>query len=323
MGTVSSTECNSYCISYGSNTPVTIGKGDYFCSPPPAPYPLTIKIEILDTLSFKITIFQLIEQTFICKFVKDGNKLILVLTSDLKGIIVTNASDHNPKINIQLTEGDEPNYDLYRPGDNYLLTLSNLNCGYVSGVNRAQCYFTRIPRGGINTTLSSGSTQRVSNTADIPEININAQTTLDGSDIGDAVFTIYDQFTYYNTDKIPDNICPPEQTSDIKTTVFRECCVNMGSVVKGHGVTLWDKLNYLFNEGDIKEPNVYVFYQNMALYGMSKYILSRLLYSKFNINYLLGKYNDRFLKKLSTSRFCKFIGYFEANDYNKYFLYSR
>ncbi len=58
---------------------------------------------------------------------------------------------------------------------------------------------------------------------------------------------------------------------------------------------------------------------------MIKYILSRLLYGKFNINYLLGKYNDKFLTKLSTSRFCYFMSFFESepyNHYNNYFLYD-
>lgn len=55
---------------------------------------------------------------------------------------------------------------------------------------------------------------------------------------------------------------------------------------------------------------------------MAKYILSRLLYCKFNIKYLLGKYNNTFLLDLNMSRFCAFTTFFEENNYNKYFLFS-
>jgi hypothetical protein len=159
-------------------------------------------------------------------------------------------------------------------------------------------------------------------TVTIPRIQIEAQTKITGSDIGDAVFTIYDEFTYYNRQKIPDNTCQPRQTSNVKQTIFRECCPYMISVVRGEGNTLWKKLQYLFDNENTGLPNVYIFYQNIALYGMTKYILSRLLYGKFNINYLLGKYNEKFLNNLSTSRFCAFTKYFDQNDYNKYFMFE-
>ena len=63
----------------------------------------------------------------------------------------------------------------------------------------------------------------------------------------------------------------------------------------------------------------------LIFYAMSKYIFSRILYGKFNINYLLGKYNKRFLRDLGKSRFCGAMELYldcksSSYGYNKYFL---
>ena len=64
---------------------------------------------------------------------------------------------------------------------------------------------------------------------------------------------------------------------------------------------------------------------------MTRYILSRILYGKFCIDYLLEKYYKQFIKDLGRSRFCRFIEFFEdctdPNNnfvvYEKYFLYDK
>ena len=58
---------------------------------------------------------------------------------------------------------------------------------------------------------------------------------------------------------------------------------------------------------------------------MVKYILARVLYGYFNINFLLWKYNKRFLKDLSRSRFCNSVQFFQQPqfaDYQNYFKYN-
>jgi hypothetical protein len=217
----------------------------------------------------------------------------------------------------------------YIAGDEYHVNFQDNRCPDIA----ASAQYFRKENGKLVNNLSSNKVLfpnsklgGQNNSDNIPQILINAQTTLNGSDIGDAVFTIYDEFQYYDY-IIPNNNCPPEQIppQNIKQTLFRECCPYMVSVVKGTGETLLEKLEYLFNKGLVNLPNIYVFYEDIVLYGMAKYILSRLLFGKFNINYLLGKYNDKFLKKLSTSRFCKFTAFFESepyNHYNDYFLYN-
>ena len=167
----------------------------------------------------------------------------------------------------------------------------------------------------------------------IPQINITAQTTIDGSDVGDAIFTIFDEFDYYNSKHhpIPENNCMIRyiKLDEVKETAFRQCCPYMVSVIRGKGKTFLDRILSIYNKlGEVKiGVSLRLFYQYVVLYGLSKYILSRLLYGDFNIDYLLGKYNEKFLEDLGNSRFCGFIEFFEdcespVRGYNKYFKFD-
>jgi len=58
---------------------------------------------------------------------------------------------------------------------------------------------------------------------------------------------------------------------------------------------------------------------------MLKYILARIMYDEFNINYIKNKYNAKFLRDLSNTRFCNFLFDFTNPNsnifgYEKYFL---
>ena len=165
----------------------------------------------------------------------------------------------------------------------------------------------------------------------VPQINITGQTTIDGSDVGDAIFTILDEFSYYKHDNpIPENNCMIRYINrdDVKETEFRQCCPYIVSVLRGKGKTLYDRALSIYNklgEAKIGVPFI-TFYRYIILYGMAKYILSKLLYGDFNIDYLLGKYNEKFLEDLGNSRFCGFIEFFKdcespVRGYNKYFKY--
>jgi hypothetical protein len=105
--------------------------------------------------------------------------------------------------------------------------------------------------------------------------------------------------------------------------MLRVCSAKMISVVKGQGKTLYCKADFIWMT---LNPTTYLttFYERLIKYGMLKFILSRLLYGDFNINYLLGKYNDKFLANLGRSRFCAFIQNFndcqsDIYGYNQYF----
>lgn len=185
------------------------------------------------------------------------------------------------------TNGTHLPLSTYVVSDNYLLYLLDGDCGPFA----ASCKFTRPSKVIVDSNLivpiplivNISSNQLTT----IPRIRVEAQTKMNGSYISDVVFTIYDEFTYYNSGKIYDNTCKSRNILDPKITIFRECCPYIVSVVSGKGVTLWDKIRYLCHQETTGSPNVYIFYENMMLYGMAKYILARLLWGKFRINYLL------------------------------------
>ena len=70
-------------------------------------------------------------------------------------------------------------------------------------------------------------------------------------------------------------------------------------------------------------PSFNAFYENIIIYGMVRYVLARILYGNFDINYLLGKYYDKLLKDLNNSRFCWVVDFFFLNPENPTFNYGR
>lgn len=181
----------------------------------------------------------------------------------------------------------------------------------------------------------------------VPTIFLTGQTLVDGSDMGDIIFTVGDDRTYYETKPLMGTVCgnyfiPSDQ---IQNTIYRKHCPKMVTVVKGNGETLYDKLLFIYNSmsSEIGQkhhrvfnpqnlrflgPSFADFYQNIIIYGMVRYVLARILYGDFNINYLLGKYYDKLLKDLNDSRFCWMVDFFFLNPenpiygYNKFFKYG-
>lgn len=43
---------------------------------------------------------------------------------------------------------------------------------------------------------------------------------------------------------------------------------------------------------------------------MTKYLLSRIMYGRFNIKFILNEYNTKFIKDLKNTRFCKYVDLF-------------
>lgn len=161
---------------------------------------------------------------------------------------------------------------------------------------------------------------------EVPIINIVGQTKYNGSDLGDVTFTILDQYQYdcYQP-TLTCKKCKPHyfKASKLKTTQFQQCCPMIVSVVKGCGDTLFDKLQTLYTKQQL--PITFdEFYERIFLYSMTKYLLARILYGDFNIDYLLRKYNKQFLKDLKHSRFCGGLVFFLDPQsivfgYNQYF----
>lgn len=135
-------------------------------------------------------------------------------------------------------------------------------------------------------------------------ILINSQTLIDGSDIGNTVF------------KITNN----------NTKIYEKNCILIASVLKGEGKTAAEKVENIYLTNDLP-VNFYDFGYNMIKYSILRYILSKLLYDNFDINYLLRSYYEDFLKDLKYSQYSNYLNYFigynaEFKEYYKYFLYN-
>lgn len=219
----------------------------------------------------------------------------------------------------------------FQDGDTYVIDMiSCCNAGTLSA--GATVTFSRKLGVTINETPCDVSTNPDCNTVRIPCLNIQGQTLIDGRDIGDMKFTIKDEVLYYDNkgiscDKNKCQLLFLEKTK-LQTTTLIKCCLMIVSVVRGKGTTLSEKVNYLYNNCNINqnitEPQ---FYTNIIRYAMVRYILSYILYGKFSIHYLLGKYYEKFITDLGRSRFCRFVEFFKSCDnpidnvvgYDKYF----
>lgn len=159
---------------------------------------------------------------------------------------------------------------------------------------------------------------------EVPEVLANIQTTIDGSDINQAIFTILDKYTYYEETPLIRKCSSNEMIRcETKETRFDKCCPFIVSVVRGKGETLQKKLEYIWTKypPDIRFEN---FYSNVIVFAMSRYIFARILYGCFSIDLILGRYYDEFLIDLGKSRFCRFVSFFTEGyikGYNKYIKY--
>jgi len=168
---------------------------------------------------------------------------------------------------------------LYKTEDKY--TVSPNNSFRVSS-NIDDFIYVNLYRDPRDSLVSTGNSVLLSNNLNqYPRIFIHSQTLIDGTDIGDTIFIV--EYENSNIDK------------------FEKSCPKVVSVLKGEGCTAVEKSNNIHK----LEPNnlTYLeFANNLIEYSMVRYFLSRLLYGKFNINYLLGKYYYKFLKDLTKSQ---------------------
>lgn len=162
----------------------------------------------------------------------------------------------------------------------------------------------------------------------IPSININFQSLIDGSDIGNTIFKITDDIEYYNhkTKQIfPSYNCKIISTNNPKITIFTKSCPLIVLILQGIGNTAWEKTRYLFINMITNVNDIYNFFINLVKFSMTKYLLSRIMYGKFNIKFVLNQYNSKFIKDLKNTRFCKYVDLFinpSSNifGYEQYFL---
>jgi hypothetical protein len=171
------------------------------------------------------------------------------------------------------------------------------------------------------------------NNVNVPIIFINGLLTPppNYSDIAYVEFTISDEFTYYKEEPLPcEDRCVVAYipANKVKETFLFRCCPFIVSVLKGKGRTAHEKALSIYNSmASSIGPSFFTFYLNLVLYSMSVYILSRILYGHFDINFVLRKHYDKFIKDLGNSRFCTFLQEFLDCDsvvfgYQRFFKYD-
>lgn len=110
---------------------------------------------------------------------------------------------------------------------------------------------------------------------------------------------------------------------------FRECCPFIVSVIRGEGCTLKQKAQNIYPGMDVIGISFTTFYNRLIAYHLwyaaLRLALLQALTGKFNIKYLLRKFDEIFIKKLTESRFCSFANIFlncesDIFGYNRYFL---
>jgi len=214
----------------------------------------------------------------------------------------------------------------YKPGDQYEFNLSTKGHPIITFL-RDNLFDELDKCPEIRPSRSLGTFNMSQNVVRVPLININFQSLIDGSDIGNTVFTIIDEFQYYKrTAPIkPNHNCQIIQTNNPRTTLFNKACPMIVSVMKGQGNTAWEKAEYFFNNGMANFSDIYNFFiEGLVRYSMLKYILARIMYGKFDINFIRNKYDEKFLRDLKNTRFCHFATEFtDPNSnifgYSKYF----
>jgi hypothetical protein len=217
--------------------------------------------------------------------------------------------------------------DAHKDGDIYSF-LGNSSFGYVPNYMA----FHRDPTINVNTNAKLTSESIINNSFNskiqIPSILIQSQTLIDAADIGYTTFEVIDDVQYYCNRPfvIPNNKCPIEyiDIKDAKITNFEKHCPKGVKVLRGKGLTAYEKVMYLFETSNL---NIYIeeFASNLLKYAMVKYLLGRILYGKFNLKYILQKYDNKILRDLANTRFCHFVEFFndpnsEVYGYNQYFL---
>lgn len=175
------------------------------------------------------------------------------------------------------------------------------------------------------------------NLQEIPVISMTLQTDINGNNMGEAAFNVYDSVSYCTKypcnksdkkSKCCQNIIGEKTTNFCSIVTIPVCEVKLTQyseypplqkVLRGKGCTFREKATAIKDD-----PNLEIndFMLRLATYGMLKYIISRLITGEFNLKWLLQKNNKKFFIKLEQSRLCRFIEAFnspEIRDYNKYF----
>lgn len=170
----------------------------------------------------------------------------------------------------------------------------------------------------------------------VPEVKITAQTDIAGLNLSDVLFEVVDKVQYANgypscnsTIKPDKNRVNKRRNCNCQQEIIPDRCAiqtlfseypDINKVLRGQGCFMFEKLRNLQERYEPQTP-LDTFVENVLLYGLSRYILSRLLYGFFDIQSMLRSRTNQFFIDLAHSRYCHFISrYTPIKQYERYFL---
>jgi hypothetical protein len=286
--------------------------------PPPQPF---LPITILKDTQYTIT------------FGNPGNQFVLMFSltfvplNTIHNIFFSTSSN---SVSIVLSSGVPLQIGTYEMNDRYFIVFTSDQVTVYAGRKGSFDIHDNDIQNNILSNVVNNVNNNINNNINnylrIPIINIYGQTLYNSENLSDMTFIIEDKYKYYDNTKRCKNTCKLRYSDKykLKKTKFLLFDIPMLKVVKGKGKTLENKLLDTFYKYN---PTISFqdFYEKMIRYSMLKYILCKILYGDFNIDYLYRKYNKQFFKDLDHSRFCGFIEFFEdpvngIEYYDQYFL---
>jgi hypothetical protein len=159
-----------------------------------------------------------------------------------------------------------------------------------------------------------------------------------GADIATTVCTVFGKKLYQIQYQYPKPLLGILNWTDLieipgKEYSYFQFTTNFVQVMRGQGETGWERAEdtkMLFsklcsNDEFARTSNIIQFFTELNNYMVVRYYLSGLTSREFNIKWLLGKYNDKFLHNLANSDFSNQLSKFTVGkykDFNKYMRYS-
>lgn len=193
--------------------------------------------------------------------------------------------------------------NLNNDNKSYILQFPNKFYGYTSYILSATLNKKTYRVENISDTVNGANTnnnnmqRNIDNKKNIcnyhPKINMTLSTDIRGNNLSEAAFNVYD--------------CKKTEYSKYP---------QLNKVIKGKGKTLRQKIQSLS-----KDKNIDNIMLGVSTYGMLKYILSKLLYGCFDIEYLLMSKNEEFMHDLHESKYSSFSIYLSRlSKYSKYYI---
>lgn len=207
---------------------------------------------------------------------------------------------------------------------------------FIKGVSNSSAISDNNALNGFNMLGDINTIMDNCKLSELPRITLNIE--IDNAYQNNSEY----QFSVFDTKKYPDGyFCEPMRVCDfipVYRTDFSKY-PQIQKVLKGNVCdgcdptrgTLYQKINFLIQKFKI-QLTFDQFRGQLSFYAGARYVLSGLIYGKFSVKFLLGKFYKKFLNDLFCSRFRTFIVLFigsiptnpeiDLSNFDKYFLFD-